>query len=157
MRKQIIKNDVKQNVLKEACKMRKIINSNWKTSILTPKQAKAIGIHVKTEKYNRKKAKLNGITFDSTKERDYYAELLLLKHAGKIKKIELQPQFLLQPAFVNSQGKKERAIIYKADFKVTYSDGHIEIVDTKGFKMRDYRIKRKMLLFKYPNINFKEA
>ena len=124
---------------------------------LTKKQAKQLGLQTKVEKYNRKKAKLDGTMFDSTKERDYYAELLLLKHAGEIRKIELQPQFLLQPAFVNSQGKKERAIIYKADFKVTYSDGHVEIVDTKGFKTRDYRIKRKMLLFKYPDINFKEA
>lgn len=107
-------------------------------------------------KYHAEKASLDGIKFDSKKERDYYAELLLLKKAGEVVKIELQPQFILQPCFEHD-GKKEKPIIYRADFKVTYADGHIEIVDTKGFKTDVYGIKRKMLLYRYPNIFFKEV
>ncbi|WP_196606785.1 DUF1064 domain-containing protein [Pectinatus frisingensis] len=123
---------------------------------LTPKQAKRLGLQVKTEKYHREKAALDGILFDSKKERDYYARLLLLKRAGEIVNIELQPKFELQPGFERN-GKKEQAIIYRADFKVSYADGHIEIVDTKGFKTDVYGIKRKMLLYRYPNIEFKEV
>lgn len=107
-------------------------------------------------KYHAEKASLNGIKFDSKKERDYYAELLLLKKAGEVVKIELQPQFVLQPRFEHD-GKKEKPIIYRADFKVTYADGHTEIIDTKGFKTDVYGIKRKMLLYRYPNIFFKEV
>ncbi len=123
---------------------------------LTPKQAKRLGLQVKTEKYHREKAALDGIMFDSTKERDYYAELKMLQKAGEVVNIELQPKFELQPGFERN-GKKERAIIYRADFKVSYADGHIEIVDTKGFKTDVYGIKRKMLLYRYPNITFKEV
>lgn len=112
--------------------------------------------HTPRNKYQAEKAFLNGIKFDSKKERNYYAELLLLKKAGEVVKIELQPQFILQPRFEHD-GKKERAIVYRADFKVTYADGHIEIVDTKGFKTDVYGIKRKMLLYRYPNIFFKEV
>lgn len=112
--------------------------------------------HTPRNKYQAEKAFLNGIKFDSKKECNYYAELLLLKKAGEVVKIELQPKFELQPRFEHD-GKKEKPIIYRADFKVTYADGHIEIVDTKGFKTDVYGIKRKMLLYRYPNIFFKEV
>lgn len=123
---------------------------------LTKKQAKQLGLQGKAEKYHREKAALDGIVFDSRKERNYYARLLLLKKAGEVVSIDLQPKFELQPGFERN-GKKERPITYKADFKVSYSDGHIEIVDTKGFKTDVYGIKRKMLLYRYPNITFKEV
>lgn len=123
---------------------------------LTAKQAKLLGLQSKKEKYHRVKKSLDGITFDSTKERDYYAKLLLLKKAGEVVNIELQPKFELQPAF-ERYGKKERAITYKADFKVSYADGHIEIVEVKGYRQRDYLLRRKMLLYRYPNIIFREV
>ena len=124
--------------------------------ILTPKEAKILGLSVKANKYNANKSTLDGISFDSIKERDYYAQLLLLKKAGEVVSIELQPKFELQPGFERN-GKREQPITYKADFKVSYADGHIEIVDTKGFKTDVYGIKRKMLLYRYPNIEFKEV
>lgn len=107
-------------------------------------------------KYHNKKATADGITFDSKKERDYYCELKMLKMAGKIKDFDLQVPFELQPSF-KYKGKTIRAIKYIADFVITYPDGKIEVVDTKGYRTKDYLLKRKMLLHKYPDINFKEV
>jgi len=76
--------------------------------------------------------------------------------AGEIATIELQPKFILQEGF-RSNGKKYQPITYIADFQLGYSDGSIEIIDTKGYRTKEYQLKKKLLLFKYPNINFKEV
>ena len=108
-------------------------------------------------KYHNKIAYYDGIAFDSIKERDYYADVLLpLKWAGIIKKIELQVPFELQPPFKHG-GKTIRGIKYVADFVVTYSDGRQKVIDTKGCRTKEYLLKRKMLLYKYPEIDFEEA
>jgi len=41
----------------------------------------------------------------------------------------------------------ERPCAYIADFRVTYNDGRVDIVDAKGVKTADYIIKRKLMLF----------
>ena len=112
-----------------------------------------------TKKYNKYKNNeiiINGIKFDSKKEANYYSELLLLKKGKVVKDIELQKPFVLQEGF-RYKGQAIRAIKYIADFEVAYADGHVEVVDTKGFKTKEYLLKRKMLLFKYPDINFVEV
>ena len=107
-------------------------------------------------KYYNKKAEADGIVFDSKKERNYYCELKVLKMAGQIKDFDLQVPFELLPSFKH-KGKTIRGIKYIADFVVTYPDGKTEVIDTKGYRTRDYILKRKMLLHKYPDINFKEV
>ena len=52
-------------------------------------------------------------------------------------------------------GKRIRPITYKADFKVIYKDGHEEVIDVKGKLTEEFKIKRKMLLYRYRDINFK--
>lgn len=106
-------------------------------------------------KYHARKIEKYGRTWDSLKELREYERLLMLQRAGEIMDIELQPQFELQPKFTYG-GKTERAITYKADFKVTYNDGRIEIIECKGYKTRDYVLRRKMLLYRHPDINFVE-
>lgn len=96
-------------------------------------------------KYHNQKCTCDGLTFDSYKEKAYYEELKLLQRAGVVKRIETQVKYVLQDAF-KYMGKTERAITYIADFRVTYTDGHIEIVDVKGFKTDVYKLKRKILL-----------
>ena len=93
--------------------------------------------------------------WDSGKELAEYEYLLVLQKAGKVKTIELQPKFGLQPAFTY-QGKKKRAITYKADFRITMADGREIIVECKGFRTRSYQMRKKMLLHKYPELEFKE-
>lgn len=114
-----------------------------------------IGLGKPKAKYYAKKVEKYGRLWDSKKELREYEKLLDLKEAGEIKAIELQPKFELQPAF-RYQGKAQRAITYKADFKVTYSDGRIEIIEVKGFKTRDYAMRKKIFLFLHPDVDFKE-
>ena len=107
-------------------------------------------------KYRAKKTVADGITFDSQKEADFYCELKMLRMAGEVIDFERQVTFELQPKFKHS-GKTERAIKYIADFVVKYKDGRTVVVDVKGDKTDVYRIKRKMLLYKHPDMIFEEV
>ena len=49
-------------------------------------------------KYGNKKVQVDGITFDSRKEANRYAELKMLEKCGAIKQLELQKKFVLIPA-----------------------------------------------------------
>ena len=54
--------------------------------------------------------------------------------------------------------KTQREIVYIADFVVIYSDGREEVIDIKGSVHNIdpvFKIKRKLLLCKYPNIDFR--
>lgn len=114
------------------------------------------GPPAKKNKYNARKTVVDGITFDSQKEAEYYCQLKLRKKAGEITDFELQPVFILQEKY-RLNGKTIRAMKYKADFKVFYPDGRVEIVDVKGYRNQLYRNKIKQLLDRYPDIWFTEA
>ena len=105
-------------------------------------------------KYKNKKTIVDGIKFDSEMESHYYIYLKQLKEIGEVVDFVLQPTYLLQEGF-NLNGKRIRAITYKADFKVIYKDGHEEVIDVKGKLTKEFKIKRKMLLYRYRDINFK--
>lgn len=110
-------------------------------------------------KYHNKKVECDGIIFDSIKEKNYYCELKILRMAGEVIDFERQVTFELQPKFRHS-GKTERAIkyiAYIADFVIKYKDGRTVVVDTKGFRTKEYLLKRKMLLYKHPNMIFEEV
>lgn len=107
-------------------------------------------------KYYSKKVKVDGIVFDSKKEADYYCQLRLLQKANIVKEFQMQVPFELQPKY-RYKGKLVRAISYIADFVVTYADGKKEVIDVKGYRTKDYRLKKKMLLYKYPEMDFKEV
>ena len=105
-------------------------------------------------KYKNKKTIVDGIKFDSEMESHYYIYLKQLKEMGEVVDFVLQPTYLLQEGF-NLNGKRIRPITYKADFKVIYKDGHEEVIDVKGKLTEEFKIKRKMLLYRYRDINFK--
>ena len=114
-------------------------------------------------KYCSKKVRYNGIDFDSKKEMQRYCELKLLEKAGVISSLELQKVFELVPAqyetsaelYTKGKNKGERkkgkciekAVTYKADFTYIDQNGYTVVEDTKGFKTKDYIIKRKLMLF----------
>ena len=77
-----------------------------------------------------------------------------IKEEGVVLDFELQPKYILQEGFVKD-GKKIQAITYKADFKVMYANGLEEVIDVKGKLTESFKIKRKMLLYKYRDIDFK--
>lgn len=112
----------------------------------------------KKSKYNNRKTVVDGITFDSKKEAEYYLKYKMLKKAGQIKDIELQPRFELQPKYKRN-GKTVRAITYVADFKITWADDRIEIIDVKGskaFQTQVYKLKKKMFEYRYPELSIVE-
>lgn len=108
-------------------------------------------------KYGSKKVRIDGIIFDSKKEARRYHELKLLQRAGEISGLELQKTFELIPAqrepdTIGVRGgiKKgkviEQAVKYVADFVYT-ENGQTVVEDTKGFRTKDYIIKRKLMLY----------
>lgn len=109
-------------------------------------------------KYRNTKIVIDGIEFDSKKEGYRYKELKLLQRAGLITNLKMQTSFELQPSF-KKNGKTIRAITYKADFDYMTKDGRHIVEDVKSKateKDKVYRIKRKMLQYKYKDIEFKE-
>ena len=73
----------------------------------------------------------DGIVFDSRLEMRYYSDVVLPGvENGEIKRFELQKKYELQPSFIY-RGKSILPITYVADFYIEYSDGHIEVIDTK--------------------------
>jgi hypothetical protein len=98
-------------------------------------------------KYHNKKCEYKGLKFDSLKERNHYIVLEHLEKTNQIKDLKRQVKFELQPSF-KLNNKTIRAITYIADF--TYlKDNKLVVVDTKGFRTKDYLLKKKMFQYKY--------
>lgn len=100
-------------------------------------------------KYRAKKAKVDGIKFDSKREANRYCELKLLEKANEIRNLELQPRFLLQDKFVDKHGKTHRKIEYVADFMYVDKDGKKIVEDVKGMMTDVYKLKKKLFLNLY--------
>ena len=121
-------------------------------------------------KYNAHKTVIDGIEFPSKHEANRYCELKLLERAGEISNLRLQVDFELIPnqyAIEKRYGKNgkelkdkevllERKVVYRADFVYTDKDGSQVVEDTKGFKTKEYLIKRKLMLYVH-GIQIKEV
>lgn len=109
-------------------------------------------------KYGAKKVVTPEGIFDSRKEHRRWCELRLLERAGKISRLRRQVKYVLIPAQHEEQYKKliERECSYKADFVYVDADGQEVVEDTKGVRTADYKIKRKLMLYKY-GIRIKET
>lgn len=105
-------------------------------------------------KYYSKKITVNGITYDSRKEAKRHQELLLLQRAGRISDLKTQVKFELLPSQRIDGKVAERPVFYVADFAYQ-QDGKTVVEDTKGFRTREYTIKRKMMLY-FHGIRIKE-
>ena len=109
-------------------------------------------------KFKNQKVEKYGIKFDSKLELSYYEYLLELKEQGIVKDFQMQVKYLLQDGF-EYKGEKIRKIEYKADYVVKYTDGHEEVIDIKPSSLQmirpEFKLKRKMLLMKYPDIDFR--
>lgn len=94
------------------------------------------------------------------------AELEIMERFGQISNLRFQVPFELipvqrEPSTVGPRGGVrpgkviERNCLYVADF-VYDKDGQTIVEDTKGFRTKDYVIKRKLLLWRY-GIRIKEV
>ena len=111
-------------------------------------------------KYNAKKVEYNGMTFDSKRELKRYKELELLEQAGEISNLQRQVKYVLiptqrEPDTIGVRGgvKKGKVIehecSYTADFVYNDEYGDLVVEDSKGFRTKDYAIKRKLMLYVY--------
>lgn len=105
---------------------------------------------VNGNKYHNKQVLVNGIEFDSMKEANRWAELQLLQRAGKIRDLSRQVKYQLIPVQRDEFGKAiERSVDYIADFQYRDEKGKLVVEDAKGFKTKEYIIKRKLMLKEY--------
>jgi hypothetical protein len=103
-------------------------------------------------KYNATKVTIDGIVFDSKLESKYYLYLKDAKMKGLLNDFELQKEYILQPAF-KKNGKSFREIKYVADFLVYDLKGNVHIIDTKGLETAEFKIKRKLFEYVYPELS----
>ena len=97
-------------------------------------------------KYYSRKVTIGGIAFDSRKEGNRWRELVLLQKAGQVTDLKRQVKYELIPSQRINGKVVERACTYVADF-VYKQNGKTVVEDTKGFKTKDYIIKRKLMLW----------
>lgn len=101
--------------------------------------------------------------FDSQKEARRFDALAARQEAGQIRDLRLQVDFTLQEAFTDTEGKRVRAIRYKADFTYWERDAAeenkaaaagwpcdrwryvVEDVKSKATRTAKYAMKKKML------------
>ena len=109
------------------------------------------------------------LRFDSQKEARRYDELAALERAGKIRDLRMQVDFTLQEAYTDGEGRRVRAIRYRADF--TYRkprddpweeyDGSfwalvVEDVKSRATRTKEYVMKRKLMKERF-NIDIQEV
>jgi hypothetical protein len=99
-------------------------------------------------KYGAVKTKVDGITFDSKKEAKVYQQLMLLQQGRQVVHFERQVPYKFT-------GNGE-TITYRADFVVLFADKHTEVWDAKGFKTKEYILKKKLMKIFY-NIDIVEV
>ena len=123
-------------------------------------------------KIYHKKTEIDGVVFDSQTEAEYYEYLKEELRMKRVRKFEMQQEFILQDKFLIVNGERieeshkdfkklqkanpgctTQAIKYIADFVVHYADGTVKVIDVKGQKTVDFKIKEKMFNYRYPEYN----
>lgn len=109
-------------------------------------------------KYHAKKVTICGIEFDSKKEGMRWLLLKDMERSGEISDLRRQVPFELLPAIyrdvtvhLKTKDKVERKLVqravhYVADFVYTDREGRQIVEDTKGLRLPDYILKKKMML-----------
>lgn len=143
-------------------------------------------VHTSKNKFNNKKITIDGLTFDSKREGRYYESLKTALKRGEIHSFECQPVFIIcenrerktaiftsnnilpitlttrfeHIRYINDPKRVVRKFKFTLDFKVTRLDMSFYYVDVKSEPTRkkaDYVLRRRMMLEKYPDIEFYEV
>lgn len=84
----------------------------------------------------------------------FYTDIIKpYSQCGNIVEWDRQTKYELQPKF-SCEGKTVSAIYYKCDFWVRLKDGSELVIDVKGCPDSVAKLKRKMMLYKYPDIKY---
>lgn len=94
-------------------------------------------------KYGNRKTVVDGLTFDSVKEARRWSQLRLLERAGAISGLERQVAYEVIP-----KCDGERAAVYIVDFRYKEGD-RLVCEDVKGVKTDAYRLKRKLMNWRF--------
>lgn len=105
-------------------------------------------------KYRNRKVEVDGMVFDSQKEYRRWRELQFLEKAGEIYQLQRQVTFVLIPIQKDEITGKviEREAKYIADFSYRrMSDQRLVVEDVKSEATKTdlYRLKKKLLLYRY--------
>ena len=118
--------------------------------------AKRLGIELpdddtpRESKYHNRRTEVGGVVFDSQREANRYAELLLLERAGEITDLQLQVPYDL---VVNGESVGK----YLADFQYrVVATGAIITEDSKGLRLPVYALKKRLMKAIY-DIDVKEV
>lgn len=98
-------------------------------------------------KYGNKKTELFGIVFDSKREAERWWELVMMERAGEIVDLRRQVSFDLIPECRTRSGRIVRGTKYVADFVYRDKEGRTVVEDAKGYKTKEYQIKKKLMLW----------
>jgi hypothetical protein len=90
-------------------------------------------------KFGNRRVEFNGKIYDSIREANKAAELQGLARQNKIKDYAKQKRIVL----LAGDGKL-RPIVYVADFYYVDLDGTPHVLDSKGYKTKEYRLKKKL-------------
>lgn len=105
----------------------------------------------KRSKYGNKKVVVDGVTFDSQKEANRWLELKLLEQAGEISHLERQPSFKLFCGTTPIKFDSGRQATYRADFAYfSAAENKRVIEDAKGFRTKEYKLKRAIVHAMHP-------
>lgn len=110
-------------------------------------------VETKRSKYGNTKVVFDGMTFDSAKECRRYQELAVLQVGDDIQTLRRQVTYILQAPIVDSDGNRQRAIKYTADFVYTRGEETF-IEDVKSditAKSESFRVRWRMLLAQFKN------
>lgn len=92
-------------------------------------------------KFNAKKVRIDGHTFDSKREGQRYATLKQMQDLGLIESLELQPAF---PIIIDDKQvyhENGRKLIVKLDFRYR-QNGKTICEDAKGMRPRDWSFRK---------------
>ena len=100
--------------------------------------------------------------YDSIKEHCRSEELHFLERAHKISGLREQVPIEISPPFIDNDGKKHSAVVYRADFSYV-ENGRVVIEDVKGQDRKTgkyrcteaFKLKWKLLQSKYPDMVFR--
>lgn len=109
-------------------------------------------------KFNAKRTKADGYSFDSLAEYARYVALKLLSRSNAIYDLRVHPVYALEVS-------GRRICNYEADF--SYREWHdlatsssvrnvLVVEDVKGFATPEYKIKRELFRALYPDADFRE-
>ncbi len=109
--------------------------ANAAVSGLNPVKQKKAARH----KFKAKPTINDGIRFDSKLEASYYEKLKWWQSQGEV-------LFFLRQVPIHLPGGTKLVI----DFQVFYTDGRVEMIDTKGVETPEFKIKRREAEAVYP-------